>query len=62
MQASGDSVVLMSGDLQDPPFLLKSFIAKWLEGKKIILAQKKSSKESYFMSAIRKLFYRFRRN
>lgn len=59
MQASGDSVVLMSGDLQDPPLLIKSFIAKWLEGKKIILAQKKSSKESYFMSTIRKLFYRF---
>ena len=59
MQASGDSVVLMAGDLQDPPSLLKSFIEKWLEGKKIILAQKKSSKESFFMSTIRKLFYKF---
>jgi glycosyltransferase involved in cell wall biosynthesis len=59
MQASGDSVVLMAGDLQDPPSLLKSFIAKWLEGKKIILAQKESSKESFFMNTIRKLFYKF---
>jgi glycosyltransferase involved in cell wall biosynthesis len=59
MQASGDAVVLMAGDLQDPPSLLKSFIAKWLEGKKIILAQKESSKESFFMNTIRKLFYKF---
>src|ERR1700727_184431 len=30
--ATGDAVVLLDGDLQDPPELITQFVAKWLEG------------------------------
>ncbi len=31
-QATGDALVIMCADLQDPPELVPSFIAKWVEG------------------------------
>src|SRR5208283_2725602 len=30
--AQGDAVILMDGDLQDPPELIADFVAKWREG------------------------------
>ena len=30
--ASGDAVILLDGDLQDPPELIEAFFEKWLEG------------------------------
>jgi len=32
IQSTGDAVVLMDGDLQDPPELIADFVKKWLEG------------------------------
>ena len=58
-QSTGDSVILISADLQDPPYLIKDFISHWLEGKKIILGKKKSSDEGYLLTLIKKFFYRF---
>lgn len=58
-QSTGDSVILISADLQDPPYLIKDFINHWLEGKKIILGKKKSSDEGFLLTLIKKFFYRF---
>lgn len=58
-QASGDAVVLLVSDLQDPPELIKTFITKWEEGFKIVAAVKKESKESRWLFEIRKMFYNF---
>src|SRR5947208_2697648 len=46
LQATGDAVVCMSSDLQDPPELIPEFVAKWQDGFRIVLAVKKSSQES----------------
>src|SRR4051812_9933642 len=46
MQAHGDAVIAIASDLQDPPEMIKDFIAKWEEGFKIALAIKTDSEES----------------
>ncbi|HRG57647.1 MAG TPA: glycosyltransferase family 2 protein [Bacteroidia bacterium] len=57
LQSSGDAVILIVADLQDPPELIHQFIEKWEEGYKIVVGVKNQSKESFLMFAIRKTFY-----
>ncbi len=59
LQARGDAVISLVSDFQDPPEMIKDFIAKWREGYKIVAGVKKQSKESKCIFAIRKFFYRF---
>jgi glycosyltransferase involved in cell wall biosynthesis len=58
MQASGDAVVLIASDLQDPPEMIKEFIEKWEMGAKTVLAVKPQSEESSLMFTIRKIYYK----
>ncbi|MBS4027060.1 MAG: glycosyltransferase family 2 protein [Ignavibacteriales bacterium] len=44
--ANGDAVILMDGDLQDPPELLPEMIAKWKSGFEVVYTMKKSRKEN----------------
>ncbi len=57
LQARGDAVILMAGDLQDPPALLPEFLRKWEEGYKIVLGIKSASDENLLMLLVRKLYY-----
>lgn len=57
LQCEGDAVIYMASDLQDPPALIPQFIAKWEEGYKVVLAQKKQSKESWLFFAVRRSYY-----
>ena len=57
MQAYGDAVVAMASDLQDPPHLIRDFIAKWEEGYKIVLAIKTESEESRIVYFLRTIYY-----
>ena len=57
MQSSGEAVIAMASDLQDPPEMIPQFIAKWEQGFKIVLAQKINSKESPIFFLIRKMYY-----
>ncbi len=59
INATGDAVIYMASDLQDPPELIADFIGKWEEGYKIVLGQKNQSKESPIFFAVRKCFYWF---
>lgn len=59
LQASGDAVILMASDLQDPPQLITDFIRKWEEGYKIVLAVKTKTQESFVMRIVRNSFYQF---
>lgn len=63
MQASrGDAVVLMDGDLQDPPHLIPQLVEKWLQGYEVVHGVRSKRKESLFRQVAYKLFYRlFRR-
>lgn len=57
LQASGDAVILIASDLQDPPHLIKDFIKKWEQGFKIVVGIKSKSEENPVIFAIRKLYY-----
>lgn len=57
--ASGDAVILMDGDLQDPPELIPQMIALWQQGFDVITARRKRRNgESVFKLATAFLFYR----
>jgi glycosyltransferase involved in cell wall biosynthesis len=59
LQGSGDAIILLSADMQDPPELINKFIKLWENGKDIILAQKINTNENMFISFFRKTYYRF---
>jgi glycosyltransferase involved in cell wall biosynthesis len=57
LQATGDAVVLMSSDLQDPPELIADFIRKWEEGFQVVAAIKPLSTEASPLSLVRHAYY-----
>jgi dolichol-phosphate mannosyltransferase len=57
--AAGNAVILMDGDLQDPPELVESFLQKWREGYDVVYAVRRSRKgESAFKVFTARAFYR----
>ena len=56
--ASGNAVVLMDADLQDPPELLTQFIEKWRDGYDVVYAIRRSRRESIWKRTAYKAFYR----
>ena len=40
--AAGDAVILMDGDLQDPPELIERFLASWREGYDVVYATRQA--------------------
>ena len=57
--ATGDAVVLMDGDLQDPPELIVQFMERWREGYDVVYAVRRTRKgESAFKLFTARLFYR----
>jgi polyisoprenyl-phosphate glycosyltransferase len=58
IQATGDAVISIVADLQDPPELIAEFLKKWEQGYKMVLGIKKGSEEAKPMFAVRKLYYK----
>ncbi len=56
--ASGDGVVLLDGDLQDPPELIEEFVKKWNEGYDVVYGHRTKRKETLSRRIAFKLFYR----
>jgi dolichol-phosphate mannosyltransferase len=56
--ANGNAVVLMDGDLQDPPEVILDFVNKWEKGYDVVYAIRKNRKENYLKRLAFKLFYR----
>ncbi len=57
--ASGDAVVIIDADLQDPPELIHTMIARWKEGYEVVYAQRiKRKGESWFKKFTAGTFYR----
>src|SRR5690554_6713902 len=55
----GNAVVIIDGDLQDPPELISELYAKHKEGYEVVYARRKERKgESFFKKITAKLFYR----
>lgn len=58
-RASGQAVVVMDADLQDPPEVVLDMIAKWRQGYEIVYAERLSrASESRFKRVTADLFYR----
>ena len=55
IQATGDAVVLMDGDLQDPPELIAEFVKKWLDGNMVVYGVRKQREKS--MGKIKEWLY-----
>ena len=58
LQGSGDAVICLAADLQDPPELIPQMIEGWEQGAKAVVAIKDTSEESQAFFNIRKLYYR----
>jgi dolichol-phosphate mannosyltransferase len=56
--ASGDAVVLLDGDLQDPPEIIPQFVAKWQEGFDVVYGTRVKREAPRLMQIAYKLFYR----
>ncbi len=57
-QATGEAVVLMDGDLQDPPEVIEAFVKKWLEGYEVVYGVRSRRMGSPIRNLEYKLFYR----
>jgi glycosyltransferase involved in cell wall biosynthesis len=56
--ATGDAVVLLDGDLQDPPELIAEFVKYWLEGYDVIYGERVRRVATKFMQLAYRAFYR----
>ncbi len=60
--ARGDAVIIIDGDLQDPPELIPEMIGKWREGFEVVYARRaKREGETFFKKWTAALFYRLLR-
>jgi nucleoside-diphosphate-sugar epimerase/glycosyltransferase involved in cell wall biosynthesis len=61
--ATGDAVILLDGDLQDPPELIPQFFEKWHgEGYDVVYGRRVTRDATPLMSVAYKTFYRLFRN
>ncbi len=56
--ATGDAVVLLDGDLQDPPELIEAMHQKWKEGCDVVYGQRVQRDATRFLQLAYKAFYR----
>jgi glycosyltransferase involved in cell wall biosynthesis len=56
--ATGDAVILLDGDLQDPPELIEQFYLRWIEGYDVVYGERVQREATFFLRRAYKLFYR----
>ena len=61
LQATGDAVVLLASDLQDPPELIIDMVRAWESGYRVVAGVKEQSRESRSMWLLRSAYYRLAR-
>ena len=57
-QSTGDAVITIVADLQDPPEMMAEMVREWENGYSMVLAIKRSSEENQLMFWARKRYYR----
>ena len=57
LEATGDAVIHVVADLQDPPELIPKFLQKWEEGYRVVIGKKVGSVESLAMRFVRRTYY-----
>ncbi|WP_336980675.1 glycosyltransferase family 2 protein [Altererythrobacter fulvus] len=58
-QASGEAVIGMCADFQDPPEMIGRFVEEWRKGAQVVLGQRRSEPSSLVLRAVRKAGYAF---
>ena len=58
LQATGDCVITMCADFQDPVEMIPKFISEWENGYKIVCGIKNKSKENKIMYMLRSIYYK----
>lgn len=61
-QATGDCVICMCCDFQDPVELIPKFVSEWEKGHKIVSGIKTTSKENKFIYLLRTIYYKIIKN
>ena len=56
--ARGQAIVIIDGDLQDPPELIKTLISKWNQGFCVVYALRRTRKSSLIMNTAYRLYYK----
>lgn len=56
--ATGDAVIPLECDLQDPPELIPELIKKWEEGYDVIVGIRTKIEDNFLMTLARKIFYK----
>jgi glycosyltransferase involved in cell wall biosynthesis len=62
LQCTGNAVIMLASDLQDPPERIPEFIKKWEEGYKVVIGVKTRSQESSLFYLLRTIYYRVLKN
>ena len=57
-QSKADCVVLMDGDLQDPPELIPEMFNRWQSGDQVVIAQRTGRKETFLRGLAFKAFHK----
>lgn len=57
-QMTGDAVMLIHADLQNPPELIPQFVEKWENGAKVIIGIKNKSRENNIVYFVRGIYYK----
>lgn len=57
--SQGDCLVLMDGDLQDPPELIPEMVERWKTGDQVVIAQRTSRQETLLRGLAFKAFHKF---
>lgn len=61
-RATGDAVIGMPCDFQEPPEMIPVFVEEWEKGNKVVWGQKIKSKENPIKFFLRKVFYKIIKN
>lgn len=57
LNTSGDAVISMASDFQDPVELIPEFVKAWEEGYKIAIGVRKTSTDNFILKTIKKAYY-----
>jgi len=58
MQATGDCVIIMGADFQDPPALIPCMIEAWEQGHRVVCMVKSNTRSGPLTNAMRSIYYR----
>jgi glycosyltransferase involved in cell wall biosynthesis len=62
-ESSGDAIIPIDADLQDPPELIQQMIEKWLQGYEVVLAKRENREsDSFFKRITANFFYKIHNN